>query len=320
MATTVSALLLMTACSSPPATDPQTDTSASSDPGGPDASARAIGIPETWSATIDPTAIPLGDDRASTTPEIGGVFSCVTDFTGRGATRAGPWIDDANGTWDATAKVAVDGAVSWPEAVYTETVDGDERVITSLGVPIDDTTGTFPIAGDDPAFEYDPNPNQISARSVEVRVALEPSEATEPSCMRMGATGMLSTGVYLYNALDDAGHDAVAHEIQDSCGGHPDPLDHYHDHNIPTCLLDETGAGSTLVGYALAGFGIYVERDSVGNLPTNADLDECHGRTSTVMFNGTEREIYHYSATAEFPFTIGCYRGTPASVPGPGGR
>ncbi|MGJ8722676.1 MAG: hypothetical protein ACSHW9_12615, partial [Salinibacterium amurskyense] len=71
----------------------------------------------------------------------------------------------------------------------------------------------------------------------------------------------------------------------------------------------------TLVGYALDGFGIYVERDSAGNLPTNADLDECHGRTSTVLFDGVEQEMYHYSATLEFPFTVGCYAGDPAPVP-----
>lgn len=38
-----------------------------------------------------------------------------------------------------------------------------------------------------------------------------------------------------------------------------------------------------------------------GNLPTNAGLDECHGRTSTVLWNGEEQEVYRYSATMEYP-------------------
>ncbi|MFD7613153.1 hypothetical protein [Streptomyces sp. NPDC059828] len=33
------------------------------------------------------------------------------------------------------------------------------------------------------------------------------------------------------------------------------------------------------------------------------------------MWNGRERTIYHYSATLEFPYTVGCYRGTPVDAP-----
>ena len=66
---------------------------------------------------------------------------------------------------------------------------------------------------------------------------------------------------------------------------------------------------------ALDGYGIYVERDKRGNLPTNADLDRCHGRTSKVEWNGTKQKVYHYSATLESPYTVGCYRGTPVAAP-----
>ena len=85
---------------------------------------------------------------------------------------------------------------------------------------------------------------------------------------------------------------------------------------MPSCLLvATTTTGSTLVGYALDGHGIFVEHDSQGRLPTNADLDECHGRTSTVLWNGAPRNMYHYDVTLEFPYTIGCFRGTPTGQP-----
>jgi len=33
--------------------------------------------------------------------------------------------------------------------------------------------------------------------------------------------------------------------------------------------------------------------------------------TSKVMWNGKETRIYHYDATLEYPYTVGCYHGTP---------
>ncbi len=121
----------------------------------------------------------------------------------------------------------------------------------------------------------------------------------------------MNDGVVLFNSLDDAGLDAVAHETQDSCDGHPSGGEIYHYHNVSNCTIEKETGASTLVGYALDGFGIYVERDSDGNLPTNADLDECHGRTSEVMWDGELKTMYHYSATHEYPYTVGCFMGSP---------
>ncbi len=126
----------------------------------------------------------------------------------------------------------------------------------------------------------------------------------------------MSDGVLLFDALDDAGRDAVAHEVQDACNGHPNGQRMYHYHDVPSCLLAAATGPSTLVGYALDGYGIYVERDASGNLPTDADLDACHGRTSPVMWDGALTTIYHYDATLEYPYTVGCYHGTPVAGPG----
>ncbi|MBX3099460.1 MAG: YHYH protein [Salinibacterium sp.] len=283
------------------------------------ASPAPADIPTHWSAVVDLAAIPLGDDAVSSAPATDFIFSCKTNFSGRGPVHTGPWIDYENDTWNSTTKVVVTGNITWPTATYVESVEGEQRVLTSQDVPVDDPTGTFPIAADDPAFAFDRNPNSIGDHAVELRMPLNPTTAAVPSCVAMGAIGMITNGVFIYNALDGSGGDAAAHEAQDLCNGHPDGADDYHYHDIPSCILDVLApTGSTLVGYALDGYGIYVERDSLGNLPTNADLDECHGRTSTVLFNGIEQEMYHYSATLEFPFTVGCYRGTPGPVPSHG--
>lgn len=66
----------------------------------------------------------------------------------------------------------------------------------------------------------------------------------------------------------------------------------------------------TFAGYAVDGFGIYVERNAKGQLLTNSSLDKCHGRVSKVQRNGTSQSIFHYVATLEYPYTIGCFEGS----------
>jgi hypothetical protein len=271
--------------------------------------------PNVWKGAIDPTAIPLGDGKISTSPRVGYVFSCNTHFRGGGARHAGSWINTANNTWDSKTKVAVDGNVYWPSADYTETISGDNRILTTNDLPEKYATGIFPISPGDPAYQYDTNPNAIGSQKLSYTLPLNPQPANQPSCLPMGPIGIFKNGVVLFNALDDAGHDAVAHETQDLNNGHPNHQEMYHYHNLPAGMLEKVTGPSTLVGYALDGYGIYVERDSKGNLPTDADLDACHGRTSRVMWNGKLTDMYHYSVTMEYPYTLGCFHGTPVVYP-----
>lgn len=271
--------------------------------------------PNRWQGTVNPAAIPLGDGKVSTAPQTGYVDSCTTKFRGGGAQHAGPWINTANSTWDSQTKVAVEGAVTWPAADHSEKISGGMRALTTNDLPKGYTTGIFPIARSDPAYQYDRNPNSIGTQSLTYELPQNPAAAAAPSCTGLGPIGILTDGVVLFNALDDSGRDAVAHETQDSCNGHPDAKEMYHYHNIPSCLRDAAKGASTLIGYALDGYGIYIERDAQGNLPTNADLDQCHGRTSEVVWNGKKTNMYHYDATLEYPYTIGCYHGSPTAGP-----
>jgi len=79
---------------------------------------------------------------------------------------------------------------------------------------------------------------------------------------------------------------------------------------VPTQVIAAAKGRSTLVGYALDGYGIYVERNANGTILTNTELDACHGRTSRVRWNGKVQLEYHYDATLEYPYTIGCFHGT----------
>lgn len=266
-----------------------------------------------WKSTVNPADIPLGDTKVSTTPKVGYVDSCTTTFKSAATQQSDPWINTAAGTWDAATKPAVNGSVMWSNAAYSNVVSGNNRIITTNDLPVNEPTGVFPITPTDPAYQYDRNPNHIAAQNLSYTLPLNPTPAATAGCTRLGPIGVLTDGVVLFNALDAAGRDAVAHEIQDSCGGHPDGSNMYHYHDVSPCLMSKATGSSTLVGYALDGYGIYVERNAQGNLPTNADLDACHGRTSPVMWNGKLTDMYHYDATLEYPYTVGCFHGTPVT-------
>ena len=65
------------------------------------------------------------------------------------------------------------------------------------------------------------------------------------------------------------------------------------------------------MGYMLDGFGIYGPEGENGEILTSADLDECHGHTHPVLWDGEMIDLYHYHWTYDFPYNIGCFKGTP---------
>lgn len=267
------------------------------------------------SATINPAAIPLGGQYSDTTPQVGYVYACNASFNGQGA-NVGPWINISNNTWDSTTKLHTQGSVSWPNASNSFTTTGSNVQVTSNDLPVNELTGTYPIALSDPAHQYDGNPNSITAQSLSLLIPLSPAVATRPSCLPMGAIGITNDGVVFFDSQDAAGRDAGAYEVVDACNGHPESSGMYHYHSINTaCITDTHDADghSGQLGYAFDGFGIYGPDDVGGAALVDASLDECHGHTHAVMFHGTMQAIYHYHITTEYPYTLGCYKGTPAS-------
>jgi len=304
--------VLASACSSTTGASAGSNATTTTTAGSSSTTAAAGATTVTSPGAVNPAAIPLGDGYVSTTPKVGYVDSCQTTFPAiGGAQTVGPWIDTATKTWDSLSKTHVQGAVSWPQATYSVSVSGGQRVIKANDLPVDHTTGTFPIASTDPAYAYDRNPNTITAQTIDWSLPEQPAAAATPTCTSGGAIGILDDGVLLFNALDGEGRDAGAHEVLDACDEHPMSAGELHHHSVPSCILDKATGRSTLVGYAIDGYGIYVERTASGALLTNTDLDACHGRTSPVLWNGTIQDVYHYDATLEYPYTVGCFHGTP---------
>ena len=257
-------------------------------------------------------ALPLGDGHTSTTtPQANYLYECRVLAGGGGAFTNGPWIHGS--TYDLSQKVAVSGAVSWP-GTFSARLKGKRVVLSGNGLPKRNTTGVYPIQASDPAYQYDRNPNHISSHTVSLSLSARPSYHSSPACVG-GQVGIITNGVALFSAVDGENRDAVAHEVQDSCNGHPEMTGVYHYHGLPSCIdTGKPNQQSKLIGWALDGFPIYGPRGKGGRYLSNSNLDECHGTTSKVTYFGKKVRMYHYVANYEFPYTVGCYRGTPSSA------
>jgi hypothetical protein len=255
------------------------------------------------------TRLPLGDGKISSAPKVGYVFACSTRFGGGGAFRVGEWIKD--GSWDPNAKPVVEGNVNWPNAAISITREGTQRIIKANNLP-NHPSGIYPVSAGTTAYSYDRNPNSIRERDILLRLPAEPIIAAQAGCIPMGMVGFAISGAAIFNAFDAQGRDAPAYEIQDSCNGHPERSGSYHYHDWSPCLgKDASGKAypaNTPVGWMLDGFPILGPIDEQGKVVTNADLDECHGRTGSVLIDGEIKQMYHYRFTREYPYTIGCFK------------
>lgn len=264
--------------------------------------------------SIDRRALPLGNSHISSEPRVGAIYSCNSRFNGQGAFRVGDWIREAEAVFDLTSKREVDGANLWDDASILIYEDSGQRYIKSNGLPTNHGTGNFPIHFSDDAYSYDRNPYRIAEQSISYVVPTRPTYSEIPYCLNLGAIGIALNGVAIYHGLDAEGRDALAYELHDTCNGHPDRSGEYHYHSGSRCVKDkETNGHSALFGYALDGFGIFGQR-SGGEYMTNSHLDECHGHTHTIPWDGFLTILYHYHITDEFPYTLGCFRGRPLRV------
>jgi hypothetical protein len=283
----------------------------------PAAPGEPVTEPTIWlepSPSIDPTALPLRDQYYTTSGAMPGYVYVCDPFMYRqsgapGSRRDGDWIDATASTYDMTTKLFFAGNVFYPNAQLSITTEGDRRAVAGNGLPVGAPTGTFPVSPNDPAFAYDGNPNQVTAQAISFSVPLAPVAAAAPSCVYK-EVGITLDGIQIHNPLDSTGRDELAHELQDVCTGGPQPGGGYHRHALSECTahIHEPAA---LVGYALDGFGIYSPYDDAGRELTTADLDECHGTTSMVDWDGQQVLMYHYVMTRDFPYTVSCFRGTP---------
>ena len=152
-------------------------------------------------------------------------------------------------------------------ACLAAAAQGTRLRLSGNGLP-SHTTGVFPVQSSDPAYRYDRNPNSIRSYTLGASLSRNPRRASRTTCVG-GTVGVMKSGVPLYSAFDATGRDAVAHEVQDRCAGHPQMQGQYHHHSLSSCLSDggSRRSHSRLLGWALDGFGIYGLRGPGGTPP-----------------------------------------------------
>lgn len=261
--------------------------------------------------------LPLGDGHyVLDAPRKGYIYLCHPMREGHGgAGNDGPWIHGT--TWNIYQKIPVRGNVAWPDAQFSNSITGDQRLLSGNDLPVTHATGQFPVQPSDPAYSYDRNPNSIAAQALHDTLPLNPAYSDTPYCMG-GEAGVMLTGVYLFNGFDAGMRDAAAHELQDSCNGHPQVSGQYHYHSLSACIKGVSV--KTVIGYALDGFPITGPMVASGKYLTTDNLDVCHGLTSDIIEDGVKKTTYHYVMTQDFPYSVSCFRGKPTRTgPSDGG-
>ena len=296
------------------------------------AATTANAAPANNAPTVLHTA-PVGTSLSS--PGRGNLDVCDLNFLGGNppppiSQVAVPWKSGNLLNVATIGKFAVPGKVKvhhWFKITTTKTT----RHFGGNGMP-PWPIGKFPIPPSSAAYAFyhglpglPPYPTAdlipVKPYNLQVTVTRQPKVNKKPTCISSLSTGVALDGVTWHAELAGANAttfvDPNAALPTDSCFGHPWDTK-YHIHGFSwKCMTNQGQAGeaSPLMGYAWDGFGVYGPRGPNGKWITNKQLDECHGMTSTVMWEGKLKKIYHYVLNNEYPYSIGCYRGTPAELP-----
>jgi hypothetical protein len=273
----------------------------------------------TASETANLTHLPFGGpnvliaNQGDMQPDFMSLWLCGLPADGAGNADASDWTNP-DGTWNYTLKPQVEGNDTW-FSEFIVSLDGNgNRLITGNALP-DHPTGVFPIDPSSIAYQYDGNPNIITSHVVEYVFPEIPEIAAMPSCVPFGPSGISLSGSAIYHGASTLGNDAAAPEILDRFGGHTDGTERYHYHfpseDLQNHIHTHVSGHSALMGYMLDGFGIYGPHGENGEILSSEDLDECHGHTHQVLWDGEMIELYHYHWTYDFPYNIGCFKGTP---------
>lgn len=269
-----------------------------------DALPESKSMKETVDAPQDDSVNSLSLGRSVSVPARGVLYSCSSQ---KERVSARPWIEE--GRWHPEKKPVIEGKVIW-EPSSTLTVDNDIRRLTTDNLP-QSPTGVFPPQKNSQAYVY--MTDEIAIRSAVDTFTFPrvPKETGGEICVTDGIVGVTLTGVAVGSASRN-GTDAVATLLFDECGGRADRASGglYRYFTETSCVTKGgiKSGGSTLLGYALDGFGIFSKMENGKQLHTE-DLDNCHGHTHEIVWDGESRVMYHYHMTDEFPYSVGCFRG-----------
>jgi YHYH protein len=207
------------------------------------------------------------------------------------------------------------------------------RIFLGNGLP-STLMGNFPVQPGDPAYSYyaalpggtNPDTGQvyssaaaigISPYALQSYIPLTPvaSPVGSPNTIQSLIVGITLTGAVWHFEKAPNNANVLFNPTNalptDQCFGHP-YYEQYHYHGYSwKCFPNQGSSGqSPVFGFALDGYPITGPRAADGHMLTNAELDECHGTTSTItMPDGSSKNTYHYVLNNQYPYSVGCFRG-----------
>jgi hypothetical protein len=260
---------------------------------------------------------------------------------------ATPWTDTSTNLMTISQIPYVSGANSATAydpagSVFTTTTDAIYRYFQGNGLP-STKMGTFPVQSGTAAYPFyaalPGGTNQATGQTYSnaAAIGISPYNLNSKLPLNPMVSGFypinsLIVGITLTGAVwhAEVANDATGNWYNptnalplDQCWGHPyNQQYHLHGYSWKCFPNQGTSGPSPLFGYALDGFGIYGPRGEDGQMVTNAQLDQCHGHTAPVQWNGALTNIYHYHLNREYPYSVGCFRGivdydTALGPPGP---
>ena len=154
---------------------------------------------------------------------------------------------------------------------------------------------------------YTNNPNCAKEQNYSFKIPLKPDFLEKPISINssMQSLGVAINGVIIAGPFDSQNKIAAYNRQIDQCASHSDKEGMYHYHFAPLCLTNANGEKIALdtkshIGWSFDGVRIFGLADRYNHLP---ELDQCNGH----QHDGE----YHYHATVDYPFFMGCYKANP---------
>ena len=151
------------------------------------------------------------------------------------------------------------------------------------------------------------NPNCASPQNYTFKIPKQPLlfDRPLPVTRDMQAIGVALNGIVIAGPYDSQGKIAPYNRQVDQCSAHADPEGMYHYHFAPLCMRDANDHMLALdaneqIGWSFDGYKINGLVDRYDHMP---EIDTCNGHD-----HGGE---YHYHATVDFPFFMGCFKAKP---------
>ncbi|PLS19989.1 YHYH protein [Neptunicoccus cionae] len=223
-------------------------------------------------------------------------------------------LDQKGGIWDWDGENA---------GLYR--VDGDYlKMLAELGYKMFDDAGnvfTSDISVAEPVQEHTCI-NVAPDETVRITALLPSDPVMADKPMQLGVVGKVGialNGVPVFSDAPSVHHTGHMPAL-DTCGGHIDPGGWYHWHaassDIETTFKTEgvdaecalTQDPTARFGFAFDGFSIYGSQDADGSAPEG--LDACNGHTGRTAHS--EKPVYHYHASTDFPNLPPCLAGVVA--------